>query len=232
LKSRKEVVELTTEEPNGKTLVIEDSLNQTVGYIESKIHYDQKILNKGFKKIDQGIELYPNRLDMRFGKIYALGQIKDWDNFTAEIIKTVQYSATNDNNWTWTNNEKQNGKEFFLSSLQDYQLQLYNTGNDDLLGNMTKIADEILKYYPNNIESLSNLAITYLLTKQYDKAIQSLSKAEKINPKDYIVLSNLAHAYKLKDNKEKAIEYYEKTIEFGDERAKEYAKQQITELKK
>jgi tetratricopeptide (TPR) repeat protein len=233
LKSRKEVITLTTEEPNGEGFVLKDSLDRTAGYLGSQINYDQSGLKKGLNKIDEGIKLYPNRLDMRFGKIYALGEIKDWGKFTSEIIKTVQYSSTNNNNWTWMNNEKkETGKDFFLSSLQDYQLQLYNTGNDDLLINMRKIANEILKYYPNHIESLSNLAITYLLTQQYDNAIKPLLKAEKINPKDYIVLSNLAHAYKLKGDKEKTIEYYEKTIEYGDEQAKQYAKQQLKELKK
>lgn len=170
---------------------------------------------------------------MRFGKIYVLGQVSDWNNYTSEIIKTIQYSSTNYNNWTWTNNEKQeNGKDFFLSSLQDYQVQLYNTRKDELLVNMRNISDETLKYYPNHIESLSNLSITYLLTGEYDKGIEPLLRAEKLNPQDYIVLSNIAQGYKLKGDKKKAIEYYEKTIEFGDERAKEFAKQQITELEK
>lgn len=232
-KSKREIVTLTNEQPSGKALVIKDSLNKTAGYLGSEIHYDQTELKKGLNKIDEGIELYPNRLDMRFGKIYAFGQIPDWGNFTSEIIKTIQYSYKNNNNWAWTNNEKQDdGKNFFLSSLQDYQLQLYNTGNDDLLMNMRNIANEILKYYPNHIESLSNLSITYLLTGKYDEAIEPLLRAEKLNPKDYIVLSNIAQGYKLKGDKRKAIEYYEKTIEYGDDRAKEYAKQQIIELKK
>ena len=170
---------------------------------------------------------------MRFGKIYVLGQIKDWDSFTKEIVKTVDYSAVNNNQWTWTNNEKQkDGEDFFLSSLQDYQVQLYNTGNDDLLLNMRDIANRILKYYTNHIESLSNLSVTYLLTGEYDKGIEPLLKAEKINPKDYIVLSNIAQGYKLKGDKEKAIEYYDKIVKFGDEQAKTYAKQQIEELRK
>ena len=97
---------------------------------------------------------------------------------------------------------------------------------------MREIANEILKYYPNHIESLSNLSITYLLTGEYDKGIDALKKAEKINPKDFIILSNIAQGYKLKGDKEKAIEYYQKTIEYGDEQAKEYSKQQIKELKK
>jgi tetratricopeptide (TPR) repeat protein len=170
---------------------------------------------------------------MRFGKIYVLGQIADWDKFTSEIIKTVNYSSTNDNKWTWTNNEKQEeGKEFFLTSLQDYQVQLYDTQDNNLLVYMRNIANEILKYYPNNIESLSNLSVTYLLTGEYDKGIEPLLKAEKLNPKDYIVLANIAQGYKLKGDKKKAIEYYEKTAENGDESVKEFAFEQIKDLKK
>ena len=233
LKSRIEVVTLTTEEPEGESLVFKDSLNQIAGYIGSQINYDLIEFQKGIDKINQGIDLYPNRLDMRFGKIYVFGKIKDWEKFTNEIIKTVKYSATNNNDWTWTNNEKQeNGKDFFLTSIQDYQIQLYNTGDDNLLVNMREIANEILKYYPDHIESLSNLSITYLLTGEYDKGIESLLKAEKLNPEDYIVLSNIAQGYKLKGDKKKAIEYYEKTMKYGDEQAKAAAKQQIKELKK
>ncbi|WP_053990027.1 tetratricopeptide repeat protein [Mangrovimonas sp. TPBH4] len=233
MKSREEVLSLSTDQPNGESLVLTDSLNQTAGFLGSQIVINQTELKKGFDKIDQGIELYPNRLDMRFGKIYALSQIPDWENFTSEIIKTIEFSAKNNNDWTWTNHKKHDGGEQeFLLNIQSYQLQLYNTGNDDLLKNMRKIANTVLKYYPNHIESLSNLAITYMLTEEYDKGLEPLLKAEKINSKDIIVLSNIAHCYKLKGDNEKAIEYYKKVIEFGDDEAKEYARQQIDKLKK
>lgn len=232
-KSKNELILLSTQKPNGLGFELKDSLNQTAGYLGSQINFNQIEFQKGIDKIDKGIELYPNRLDMRFGKIYAFGQIKDWRSFTNEIIITVQYSKTNNNEWTWTNNEKRaDGKEFFLSSLQDYQLQLYNTGDDNLLLDMRNIANEILKYYPDHIESLSNLSVTYLLKGEYDKGIEPLLKAEKLDPKDYIVLSNIAQGYKLKGDKKKAIEYYEKVIEYGDADTKAYAKDQIKELKK
>ncbi|MCF2874320.1 MULTISPECIES: tetratricopeptide repeat protein [unclassified Tenacibaculum] len=233
MKSQQEVLMMSSNRTAAESLVLKDSLNQTAGYIESKIHYDQIELEKAFHKISEAIELFPNRLDMRFGKIYALGEVLDWKNFTSEIIKTIKYSITNNNNWTWTNNEKYNSTtDEFLLDIQNYQLQLYNTGEVELLNNMREIAEEILKHYPNHIQSLSNLSITYLLTDQYDKAIEVLLKAEKIDPKDHIVLANIAQGYKLKGNKNKAIEYYKKTIEFGDQNAKEYAKQQIIELRK
>lgn len=233
LKSRNEGIALSTERPKSDGFAIQDSTGQTVGSLGSQVHFDKTILQKGIDKIDEGIKLYPNRLDMRFGKIYVYGQAEDWENFTSEIVKTIRYSSTNNNSWTWTNNEKkENGKEFFLTSLQDYQLNLYNTGNDDLLVNMRTIAQEILKYYPKHIESLSNLSITYLLTGEYDKGIEALLKAEKIAPNDLVIIANIAHGYKLNGNKEKSIEYYKKMIEYGNEEEKSFAKKQINELNK
>ncbi len=232
-KSKTEMLTLTTKQPEGQMLVLKDSTNKTAGYIGSQIDYAQLDLKKGIDWIKKGIEQYPNRLDMRFGKTYVLGQIKDWDNFSKEIIAAIHYSKINNNNWTWTKNEKKNGgKEFFLSSLQDYQVQLYNTGDDKLLVNMGNIAKEVLMLYPNHVESLSNLSIVYMISKDYIKALDVLLKAEKISPNDYIVLSNIAHCYKEKGDKTKSIEYYEKTIKNGDEQAKEDAKKQIKELKK
>jgi tetratricopeptide (TPR) repeat protein len=233
MRARQEVIALTNEEPNGEGFELRDSSNQVAGFLGSQIYFDPIEIQKGIDKIDEGIKNFPNRLDMRFGKIYVLGQIEDWERFAKEIISTVDYSATNQNKWTWTNNEKQEGGiDFFLSSIQDYQVQLYNTGNDSLLLNMRQIANAILTHYPEHIESLSNLSITYLLLGEYDKGIEPLLKAEKINSEDYIVLSNIAQGYKLKGDKNKAIEYYKKTIKFGDEQAIKYAKQQIEELEK
>ncbi len=235
LKSKKEMLALRSDEPNEEFegLLLQDSSNNTAGYLTSETYYDQIEIEKALNKIDEGIKLYPNRLDMRFGKIYVLGTLSDWDAFTSEIIKTIQYSSTNMNEWTWTENEKQeNGQEFFINSLQDYQVQLYETDDDELLENMREIAKEILKYYPNNVESLSNISISYLVVGDYENGITPLLLAEKINPKDDIVLSNIAYAYKLKGDKKAAIEYYQKTIKYGDEQSKQFAKEQIDLLKK
>lgn len=232
-KSKKEVLSLSKKQPNGESLILKDSVNQTAGYLGSEVLYNDIDIQNAFNRIDKGIKLFPNRLDMRFGKIYALGVIEDWKNFTIEIIKTIKYSNINKNQWTWTNNiKKENGKDFLLSSLQNYQVQLYNTEQDELLVNMQNIALEILKLYPENVESYSNLSITYFLTNQFEKGIVELKKAEKINPKDYIVLSNIAHGYKLIGNNENAIEYYEKAIKYGDDYTIDFAKKEIAKLKK
>lgn len=235
IKSKNEIITLG-QNPKGKdVLQIMDqdtTKKEPVGFIYGDTYYNPDLLSKGFEWINKGIEKHPNRLDMRFGKIYMFGQIEDYENFTKEIIKTIDYSAKNKNKWTWADDKPlDDPKDFMLSSIQNYQLQLYNTENDDLLHNMKRIAETVLKYYPDHIESLSNLSIVYMLQKQYDKALEPLLKAEKLNLKDYIVLSNIAQAYKLKGDTKNAIKYYELTMKHGDEQAKKYAQGQIDELK-
>lgn len=235
IKSKNEIITLG-QNPKGKdVLQIMDqdtTKKEPVGFIYGDTYFNPDLLSKGFDWINKGIEKHPNRLDMRFGKIYMFGQIEDYENFTKEIIKTVDYSAVNKNKWTWADNKpRDNPKEFMLSSIQSYQNQLYNTENDSLLDNMKRIAEAVLKYYPDHVESLSNISIVFMLQKQYDKALEPLLKAEKLNPKDYIVLSNIAQAYKLKGDNKNAIKYYELTLKFGDDQAKKYAQGQIDELK-
>lgn len=232
-KSKQELIALTEEEPSGESMSFQDSTGQTVGFFGNQTTFNGPVLQKGLDKIDEGIRLYPNRLDMRFGKIYVLGQLEDWDNFTQEIVKAIQYSKQNKNAWYWTNNEKkENGQEFFLTSLQDYQVQLYEAGRDVLAKYMGTIANEVLKYYPDHVESMSNLSITYLLTDKPDKAIEILLKAEKISPRDPIILGNIAHGYKQAGDRKKAIEYYRKTIQYADPETAEQAEQQLKELER
>ncbi len=235
-KSRKEIIRLDNNS-NGKEgfqIMDKDSSKiEPVGFMSVDSYYNIEVLKEAFDQIDKGIKTHPNRLDMRFGKIYILGQTENYENFTSEIIKTIDNSALNKNLWTWAENKPVDSpKDFMLSSIQDYQVQLYNTGNDSFLDNMKRIAEAVLKQYPDHIESLSNLSIVFMLKKQYDKALEPLLEAQKLDPKDVIVLGNIAQAYKLKGDKTNAIKYYKLTNKYGDDQEKKYSKAQLIELKK
>lgn len=234
--SREEVIVMGTDVSSEESLELKgkDSTGQEINAsIYSQTQFNESLLFKGIEFIDQGIEKYPNRLDMRFGKIYMLGQIEHYEEFTSEIIETINYSTVNENQWTWDGNRAvENPKGFLLTSIQDYQAQLYETNDDALLNNMEQIALAILKLYPDHVESQTNLSVVYLLQKKYEKALVPLKQAEKIDPKDYVVLGNIAHAYKMLGDKDNAIKYYKLTQKYGDKESKAYAKSQIKELKK
>lgn len=229
--SKKEIVSVDRQQKSNESFQLTDSTGQVAGYINSSLDYDTEKLSKAIKYANTGIDKFPNRLDIRFGKCHILQQIGDYDNFTKEIIKTIDYSQVNKNNWLWTENKKQeNGESSLLESIQSYLKQLYDTEDDNLLLNMIQIGEATLKIYKSNVEILSTTSVALLLTKNYDKAIEYLKQAENINPKDFIVLNNIAQGYKLKGDKANAIKYYELTEKYGDERAKLQARRNINEL--
>jgi len=235
-RSRHELLELSQERPDGESLALtaqDDTTKQIAGFLGSVTHFDTNELQKGIDQIEKGINLYPDRLDMRFGKIYIYGQAEYWNEFVTEIIKAIKRSAVNKNRWVWRDNKPQaDGKNFFLSSLQDYQAQLYYTENDVLVSKMGEIANVVLEYYPDHVESLSNLAVSCFARKDYDAALKPLLKAEKIAPTDYVIMGNLAHAYREKGDKKNAIAYLEKVVKYSDGEIRTDAQADIEELKK
>jgi tetratricopeptide (TPR) repeat protein len=230
--SIKKVVRLE-KTPHGKNSYVKlDSVTKKpVGYWYVDIVFKPEVIAKGFRYIDMGIEKFPSRLDMRFAKVYAYGKMEDYDDFTKEIIRSIDYSKDIENNWTWKDGKPPvEPLTFFLNNVQNYQMQLYNTGKESLLNDMILIANEILKYYPGHAESLTNLASVYMLKKEYDSALEVLHRAEKLTPDNYIIISNLAEAYKHKGDKQNAKKYYELVIKYGDNIAKQYARDQIKGL--
>lgn len=232
-KSRNEVVSLT-KKPTSKDSIplTKENDDKAVAYLGSRVSYEKKNLDAGISYIDKGIEKFPNRLDMRFGKIYILGQIEDYKSFTSEIVKTINYSNTNKNAWIWTDNKPlDEPKKFMLDAIQDYIVQMFNAG-DEYANNIQTIAETVLKYYPDSVENLSNLAISFLIREDYENALVPLLKAEKLAPTDYIILNNIAWAYYSKGDKPNAVKYYNLVVKYGDDDAKAQANEKLSELKK
>lgn len=230
--SKQTNIALEKEPASKESIPFTDSTGKIAGYINTKEGHSPAKIAKGLHYIDQGIAQFPNRLDMRWGKCYVLGQIADYENFTNEVIAALQYSSTIQCNWLWTNNQPApDAQKAMLDAVHTYMKQLYETEDDKWLVNMQRIGDVALFYYPNHIEILSSTSVAYMLTGNYTKALNYLKKAEKLNPKDFIVLNNMARCYELTHNKANAIKYYQLTAKYGDAEAKETAKRKLKELR-
>lgn len=229
-RSKEEIVSIQTEEPKGGSFTLTDEKGKVAGYLGSNINYNDFYVGKALKYINTAIEKFPNRLDIRFGKCYVLGVLEEYEQFTEEIVKAVEYSNKIDNKWLWTENKPET-KEMMIGSVFSYMKQLYNTGDDSLLRNIIIIGKTTLKYYPKEIEILSTTAVSLLLLKQYDEAINYLKIAENENPKDVIVLNNIAHGYRLKGDKENSIKYYELIIKYGNSDDQTRARSAIADFK-
>lgn len=230
--SRTETISLINRQPGNLGLKLMDSAGKFVGYMNSSVDYQPEKVTLAIGYINKGIGKFPSRLDMRFGKCYVLEQIEDYEDFTLELIRAIEYSPTIADQWLWANNKKlEHPKKFMLETVQEYLKQLYDTQNDSLLPNMKRIGEVTIRLYPDNVEILSTTAVANTLLKNYDTAIRYLLMAEKINPKDFIVLNNLAQVYKLNGDTANAIKYYELTKKYGDLQAKQQADENLKKLR-
>ena len=196
-------------------------------------YFNTGFAEKGLEKIDEGISLYPDRLDMRIGKTYVYGHLKYWQGFGKEILRTLRHSTMNQNHWLWTGNEPiQDGKETMLNSFKDYQVQLFNTGVDSLILMMREIGLQVLSLYPDHLLSRSNVAVSYMLFEQYDRALVHLRKAEAIDPEEAIVQANMGYVYSRLADYPAAISCFEKVIRFGSRKEADSAREQIREIRK
>jgi tetratricopeptide (TPR) repeat protein len=231
-KSKKTIAVLSRGEPKPGSFVLNDSTGNTAGYMSDSTIYDPVFVARALTSIDKGITRNPLRLDMRFGKIYVLGQTGDYKTFTSELINTLHYSNKIKNNWKWADNKPlEDPKKTILGAMQDYIVTLYETNDDALLDNMRSIAETVLQYYPDDVPSLSNIAITHTLQGNHTKALETLLKAEKIAPEDYIILNNIANIYRTQNDKPNAIRYYELVFKYGNDDAKEVATAELKKLR-
>jgi tetratricopeptide (TPR) repeat protein len=229
--SQQELLQLSKEEPtkNQDALVLTDSLGNKSGYLYSKVNSNDSLFRISQKTIDEAIKLFPNRLDLRFGKIHTLGKVEGFKEFTSEIIKTIEYSNKIKHKWLWSNDKILDDPEnFFIDAIQGYQNTLFQAESDE---NLKKVAKRMYDTFPNDLYVISSYGVTFLIENKNNEALELYLKAEKINPNDTIVLSNIGLIYERLSDKKNAIKYYQKIEKVGDERAKEMARKKIIELK-
>ena len=201
-------------------------------YAIPKASYDFDILSKGISQIDKGINIYPNRLDMRFGKVYVYNLIKDYKASSEEIIGIVNHSRDINNNWLWANNEKlADAEQAMLSTIQDYIIE-YTYSDDSLIYDyIENVSNAILSIYPEHIVSMSNLGIVYSQKKEFEKSLEVLLKAHILDPNDLVVISNIAKTYEDINDLPNALKYYKLLKKIGTKDAKSFAAQKIKSLK-
>ena len=229
--SQQEVLHLTQEKPqeDKEALVLSDSVGNKTGYLYSQVGINDSLFYLSQNTIDEAIKLFPDRLDLRFGKIHTLGKVENFDEFTTEILKTIDYSKKINQKWLWANDKiLEDPENFFIDSMQRYQNTLFQAESDE---NLKKVAKKMYEIFPNDLFVISSYGVTFLIEGKNKEALELYLKAEKINPNDTIVLNNIGLIYERLSDKKNALKYYKKITEVGDEKAKELAEKKINQLK-
>lgn len=171
------------------------------------------LADSGLTTIDHAIHLFPERLDLRFGKIYFLGQLMRWQSFADEVVLTLNRSEKTNHQWQFPNFD-QGGRILIIEGVQDYLYTLNEaTQNADpearkaILPHIRRIAHRAAQLFPSEPTFLSSLAYTYIAEGDYETALRHLNRAEQLSPNDPAVLQQLVDVYSRIKNKKQAANY-------------------------
>ncbi|MFC4817054.1 MULTISPECIES: tetratricopeptide repeat protein [unclassified Flavobacterium] len=227
--SRKEILALDTHPGEGENFELKDSLNKTAGYIKSTNLRNDGLFDLSQNYLTTGIQKFPTRLDLRFGKIFALGDFKRLDDFTKDILTTLDYSASINHKWLWKEDKPLEGEIIFIkSAVQDYQNTLYQNNS---YVNMRKIAEKMNTLFPKDPIILSTLGTSYLLEEKHEKALTIFKEGNSLDPNDEIIINNIAFCYFHLNDKANAKKYYEQLTKAKNTDISEFAKEKLKELK-
>jgi tetratricopeptide (TPR) repeat protein len=226
-----EVVTLTTTAPedNREALQLTDSTGVVTGYMYGIESYKDSILQIGYQKLDTAIKLFPDRLDLPFGKVTMLFRQQLYAEVMQELRHVLDRSEKNGNRWLWTLNEPVDDGEYVLKdSMQDYFAQLFDAGQSDYA---SQLVEWMLQLYPTDIIFRSDKASLLAIAKRYSEALPIYLSIYEDNPDDIIVVSNMAHIYYTLGDKEAALKYYSQLLQCGDSEIENIAKKRIKEIK-
>ena len=229
--SMDEVIQMTPVPPqDGQQALRMEGDTGDSAYMYPKRVYNDSLIAIAIKKIDKAISLYPNRLDLPFGKISMLFTLEDYENVMPAIHQVIERSHLNGNQWKWTLGDPvEDGKEMFKSSMQDYFRKFFDAELDN---EAMQITEWMLQYYPDDVVFRSNKASLLAIAGNIDEALPLFLSIHNDDPDDCIVTSNIAYIYKKKEDKANALKYYRILSECGDEEMEELARQAISELTK
>lgn len=211
-----------------------------VGYMKngqygmySKIVYDENDLKTAISYLDKALKTNPYRMDIYFGKINSLLSAEKYSDGSKAIIDFLKVYEKNKTDWYWSYNQKfsdnnWNVENIVLGALQDY-CQLFDFYVDR--DSVKSALDQILKVFPKNVVFLNYLSYYYSSAKEYEKSIEVLLSAYKIDPDDYIIIGNLASDYEKMENYKEAEKWYTIMSKINSDNAKAYASEGLERVR-
>ena len=170
--------------------------------------------------LDEGIALYPDRLDLYFGKIYFLGEVARWDAFEREILKMLDSSRARDHRWTFPN--VTDGIESLISeAVMDYQATMMATlpgvpnglnplaADSAMTRRVRNVARRTIQLFPSDANALYLLGMSYVDVDN-EKALKYLLRADELEGDNAYVLGLLAAVCDRLGRKGQAANYRER----------------------
>lgn len=173
-------------------VVLKDSTGANVNYFQETM-YDDEMFGEAQKALEKAIQLYPDRLELRFLKVASLiGYEKESPDMALSSLKSLMiYNATQHPKWEYPGVEKVDN-EFFSAALQEYCYLFFRYGTPATYEAFKELSQQMLTYEPKNVLFLDNIGSYWLVARKDNKtAMKYYSKVLKIKADDLTAIKNI-----------------------------------------
>ena len=214
-------------------LTLKDSLGADVNWFQETF-YDDELYAQASQAIDKAIKLYPDRLDLRFGKVTSLiaYEKETPDMATLTLSALIDYNGTSHPSWKFGSDVAD--KDIFESGIQEYCAALYSIGTPSSYASFRTLSEKMLKYSPDSPLFLSNLGTYYFVVLKDNKtATKYYNKVLKLDPGNYTAVKNLVLMARHDKNTKLEMKYLPLLVQYGaTDVEKAAAKARLDALKK
>ena len=162
---------------NDPVMTLKDSLGRDVYYFED-VNYDDEAFGEALKAIDRAIELNPQEISYRFGKITSIMDYEKEspDMTAAELSLLIDDYQAGGEGWTYAGETLT--QELFCQGISEYEYFL-------------EISEKMNKLYPDEVVFIDNIGSYWQVNGDSRKALRYYRKALKIAPEDYAANNNI-----------------------------------------
>lgn len=186
-------------------------------------------------ELERALRVAPNRLDVMLGRAVILNDAHAWKPLREQMEVALKRASHDPQNLLWLENKPtpRPPADEVLDSLHSKIVTAFDERSADGDRRAEELAILGLKYFPNAVKLLSDLATTHAFAKDWRVAAQYYERAATLAPEDSIVLGNLARAYLKLGDSRKAELSAKKVMELNnDSQAVEQAKEVLQLLTK
>lgn len=172
--------------------------NQAMG--QNPAQFSTSLADSALSAIEDGITHFPDRLDLRFGKIYFLGELRKWDAFVGEIGRMLDHSVQISHRWLYPNVPDDMIEDLLTEAMNDYLATLWQSIADTarlsaadtlVVRQIQGLAKRVVQLFPGDFPNTYILALSHLILNENDKAYRYLVRAEKLSSTSKPLLQSL-----------------------------------------
>lgn len=214
-------------------IALYDAQGNQVGGIIDHSYFDRGLMLTGIGILDSGIALYPDRLDMRFGKVYTCFESRLLRESADALKGILSQHRTKGSEWKLDREAPllKEADEYVLENVQSYVRDFYDLSSPLSDSIVEEVSREIIATFPNSAYGYTNISSILRLQGNFDSSLAMLGQACRIDPSDPIVVINLAITAEEAGKVKLAVEYFTKLLSIGDVDQQALAREHLEKLR-